>query len=197
MSKLLAQYELFKRVVDLSGDIVECGVFKGASFVRLAMFRNLLCHNAGKQLIGFDTFGTFPGTDYEPDRPYLKSFTAAAGDQSISIEQLRKVLHQNSCGMDVNLVKGDICKTVPQFCQDNPALKISLLNLDTDIYEPATTILHYLYPRIVPGGVLMLDDYGVFPGETQAVNEYFKDADIEIQSFPFGEVPSFIVKPEG
>ena len=52
----------------------------------------------------------------------------------------------------------------------------------------------YLYPRIVKGGILILDDYGTFPGETKAVDEYFKDKDIKIKKFPFAATPSFIIK---
>ena len=41
ISKILAHYELYKKVIDLPGEIVECGIFKGASFARFAMFREL------------------------------------------------------------------------------------------------------------------------------------------------------------
>ena len=83
---------------------------------------------------------------------------------------------------------------IPAYLEKHPELKISLLNLDTDIYEPAVVILKYLYPRIVQGGILILDDYGVFPGETQAVDEYFVDHNIIIQKLPFCMTPSYIIK---
>jgi len=67
--------------------------------------------------------------------------------------------------------------------------EISLLNLDTDVYEPAVTILENLYPRIVKGGILILDDYGIFPGETKAAEEYFKDKKVEIKKFSFSTPP--------
>jgi hypothetical protein len=93
------------------------------------------------------------------------------------------------------LVKGDINKTVPQFVQDHPNLEVALINLDTDIYEPSLTILRHLFPKLVSGGVLILDDYGIHKGETAAVNEYFKDMNVKIRKFPFVENPSYIVKP--
>ncbi len=49
-----------------------------------------------------------------------------------------------------------------------------------------------MYPRIVKGGILILDDYGEWPGETKAVNDYFKDQDVTIQKFPFYQFPSYI-----
>src|SRR4030095_13187907 len=100
------------------------------------------------------------------------------GGVSISVDQLYEVLHHKKIE-NVELIKGDVTKTIPAYLKDNPHLKISLLNMDTDVYEPAVTILEELYPRIVRGGVLIADDYGVFPGETKAIDDYFKDKDVE------------------
>jgi len=95
----------------------------------------------------------------------------------------------------VDLIEGDITETVPSYVKANPELKISLLNLDTDIYEPAVTILEHLYPKITKGGILMLDDYGTHPGETKAVDEYFKNKTVEIKKFSFAMTPCYIIKP--
>jgi len=73
-------------------------------------------------------------------------------------------------------------------------MKISILNLDVDIYEPTVTILEHLYPLISPGGILVLDDYNTFHGETNAVNEYFKGKNIVINKPIFDLTPYFIVK---
>ena len=75
--------------------------------------------------------------------------------------------------------------------EQNPQLKISLLNLDVDIYEPSVTVLEHLYPRIVEGGILILDDYGTFPGETKAVDDYFatKGVEAKVLTFPFCMTP--------
>jgi len=94
----------------------------------------------------------------------------------------------------VELVEGDVTKTLPQYIKEHPEFKISLLNLDVDIYEPSKVILQELYPRVVKGGVIILDDYGIFPGETTAVDDYFKGQDIKIRKFPFCMTPSYIVK---
>ena len=194
ISKVIAHYELYKMVINLSGDIVECGIFKGASFVRFAMIREILGNPSSKKLIGFDCFGKFPKTKFKHDKKALKDWTAVAGDQSISRKDLIDVLEHKDCSINFDLVEGDITETVPTYVDEHPELKISLLNLDTDIYEPAVTILKYLWPKIISGGVLILDDYGVFPGETKAVDEYFAGIDVKIQKFPFSKTPSFIIK---
>ena len=60
--------------------------------------------------------------------------------------------------------------------------------------SPAVTILKYLYPRIVKGGILILDNYNDFPGETKAVDEYFKNKNVILHHFPFSMPPTYIIK---
>ena len=194
ISKLLAHYELFKMVNHLPGHVLECGVFKGASLTRFAAFRDLLGSPFSKQIIGFDTFGTFPDTLYPADIAVRERFINDAGTQSIGADQLREVLERQGTGRNLELVEGDITVTVPKYVETHPELRISLLNLDTDIYEPAKIILEYLYPRIVRGGLLVLDDYGTFPGETDAVDEYFADRAVKIEKLPLAMTPCFIRK---
>jgi len=194
LSKILAHYELFKMAKDLPGAMVECGVFKGASFVRFAGFRNLFGNPFSHKLIGFDIFGAFPETNFDEDKKYRDNFVKDAGEQSISKEQLIEILNKKGIDKNVELVEGDVVKTIPDYLKKNPHLKISLLNLDTDIYEPAVTILEHLWPRIVRGGVLILDDYGTFPGETKAVDDFFKDKSVKILKFPFAMTPCYIIK---
>jgi len=194
IGRLLAHYELFKMVSNIPGAIVECGVFKGASLARFAMFRELIENTHSKKIIAFDTFGKFPKTKFSQDENELKLFFKEAGKESISKPQLMKVLNKKKIEKNIELVKGDITKTVPQYLKSHPELRISLLNLDTDVYEPAVTILENLYPRIVKGGILILDDYGIFPGETKAAEEYFKDKKVEIKKFSFSTPPCYVVK---
>ena len=180
-SKFIAHYEAFRKIRNLPGVIVECGVFKGVSLVRFATFRNLFGNAFSTKIIGFDIFGEFPETKFEEDVKFRNKFIEQAGNESISTEQLIEVLKNKGIEKNVELVKGDITKTVPEYLEKNPQLKIALLNLDTDIYEPVVTILENLFPRIVKGGILLLDDYATFPGETKAVDEYFKGKNVKIK----------------
>ncbi len=194
LSKTVAHLDLYRRILDLPGHLVECGVFKGASLARFAMFRALFEAQHSRRLIGFDIFGAFPATEHKGDQPLREKFIASAGDQSIGIDQLKSVLEHKGANKNIDLVAGDICKTVPDYVAKHPELKIALLNLDTDIYEPAVTVLEHLYPRIVPGGILIIDDYGTFPGETEAVDKYFAGRSVRIQKFPYAMTPAFLVK---
>ncbi len=195
LSKVLAHYELFKATMDLPGHIVECGVFKGASLLRFAMMRELFLNAPAKRIVGFDAFGAFPETnEFEGDKLYREQFIEDSGESGISVEQLREVLEHKGVGANVDLVRGDVCQTVPQYIAQHPEIRVSLLNLDTDVYEPAVTVFEHFWPRIVKGGILILDDYNVFPGETQAAEDFFKDKGITIRKFPFAVTPCYIVK---
>jgi len=195
LSKVFAQYELFKMISGLPGAVVECGVFKGASLARFAMMRSLFGGDTSRRIIAFDAFGRFPETAFADDIAWRRMFVDTAGEEGVSVGQMREILARKGCGDNVTLVEGDITKTLPQYCAEHPELRVALVNLDTDIHEPAVVVLDHLWPRLVSGGVMILDDYGVVPGETKAVDEYFAGSGMRIRKFDFAATPSFIVKP--
>ncbi|MFC1989895.1 TylF/MycF/NovP-related O-methyltransferase [Chloroflexota bacterium] len=195
ISKMLAQWELFKMVLDVPGDVVECGVFKGASLARFAAFRQILGPAHGKKLIGFDLFTDFAVPKGQNDKAAIAPFVKEAGSQAISVEQMMQVLEHKNCAENVDLVAGDICETIPKYVEQHPQLIISLLNLDVDLYEPAVTVLEYLFPLIRKGGILLTDSYS-FPGETKAVDEYLKahHSELRVTKLPFCHTPCYVVK---
>ncbi len=194
ISRILAHYELFKRTVGLPGAVVEFGVFKGTSLIRFIMFRDILGNSFSRKIIGFDTFSRYPNVVHELDKEHMKDFINKAGWESISKDQLIQVLNSAGVSENIELVEGDICETAPKFIKDNECLKVSLINLDTNFYLPTKVALEYFWPRLTKGGILLLDDYGIVYGETEAVDEYFADKNVKIEKLPFSMKPFFIVK---
>lgn len=194
IAKFAAHLELFKRTVELPGAIVECGVFKGASLARFATFRQLFGGVHSKPIIAFDVFGPFPESTYSDDADARSTFVAEAGSESISVSDMERVLQHKQIRDNIELVAGDLTRTLPDFVRRNPELRVCLLNLDTDLYAPARVILDELWPRVVPGGVVLLDDYGVFAGESAAVDEYFRDGGVTFLKLPWAHSPTYIVK---
>lgn len=194
MARLLAHYELYKLTLNLPGDIFEFGVFKGVSFLRFIMFHQLFEVENSRKIIGFDTFDHFPETNFEQDRKELDLFIQeTGGGKSITKQDLEKAIaHKGFSNYD--LIKGDILETLPAYLEKNPGQKISLLNIDTDIYEPAKCIIDHLAERVVKGGIIVFDDYGVFPGETAVADEYCERNGYTLKKFPFSNVPSYLVK---
>ena len=193
-AKVLAHYELYKRTLDLEGDLVECGVFKGVSLSRFWILRHLLGPE-DRKILGFDVFGKFPEGSYAPDVEVRRRFVAAAGETGLTEDQVMAMLSNKGPTDHVELVSGDVTRTARRYVEEHPELRIALLNLDTDLYEPAKAVLEALFPRIVRGGILMVDNYGVFPGETQAAREFLGRGGLELEALPFSRVPAFVVKP--
>ena len=63
IGKLLNHFEIYKKILDKPGDVLEFGVFKGTSFMRLLYFRDLLENETSRKIIGFDIFGKFPSSE--------------------------------------------------------------------------------------------------------------------------------------
>lgn len=192
LAKAMAQYELYKSILGLPGDVVECGVFKGASLIRWATFREALESQNSRMIVGFDAFGKFPASGDARDRKFAVAWEEAAGT-GISMDELTTVMNQKGFQNYV-LDMGDICETVPQYVHDHPQMKIALLHVDVDVYRPTKTVLDHLYDKVVRGGLIVFDDYGTLPGETQAVDEFFAGKDVLIEKLGIGHIPSFVRK---
>jgi len=193
IGKIMVHYELYKKIINLPGAVVECGVFKGSSLIRWATFRELLENKFSRNLIGFDVFGDFPETDFEADKKLREDFVVKSGGP-VSIDELENIFAFKNIE-NFELLKGNVLQTIPEYLENNPQLRISLLHVDIDVYEPAKVILDSFWKYIVPGGIMVLDDYGIFPGETKAVDEFIADKKIIIRKFPFGHSSaSYIVK---
>lgn len=192
IQKLIAHYEIYKKIINLPGAVVECGVFKGASLIRFAQFRDMLESVYSRKIIGFDIFGRFPQGGVKEDDEFIANFEAQAGD-GIPIEALYEVLsYKGICNVD--LVKGDVTKTIPDYIEKNKELKISLLHVDVDVYAPTKTILERLWSHVVPGGIVVFDDYGTVYGETKAVDEFFSEKKVDFIKLPISHIPTFIIK---
>lgn len=191
IGKLIAHYELYKSIVNKPGQIVECGVFKGNSLKRWCFFRELLETRYARKVIGFDTFGVFPPSNSVEDSINLEKFLAEAGNSSCTKAELEKQLKEQNLDNLVDLVEGNVMKTIPDYVSKNPELRIALLHLDVDVYEPTKIALEYLFPRMVNNGIVVLDNYGIFHGENKAVEEYFKGNLPEIKKFGMSRTPCY------
>ncbi len=144
LNKFLAHYELYKSIVNLPGDVLELGVYKGASLIRLATFRDLLENDFSRKIIGFDAFGNFPRENIylKEDNQFIEDFERSGGS-GISKKELEWVL--SAKGFDnLELFKGNVFRTLPNFIKENPAIRISLLHLDMDVKEPTEFALELL-----------------------------------------------------
>lgn len=193
-SKILTHLEFFKQTSNVRGEIVEIGIFKGNSFFRWIKFRDLLEQTNSRKIIGFDIFGDFPEAKFEGDKHNRDAFVAETnGGESISLEEINELLNQQGLNKNVDIVEGDILVTLDIYLDKNPHLKISLLHIDVDLYEPTKHILEKLFDKVTKGGIIIFDDYGAFAGTNKAVDDFFRN-NVEIKKLPFSHAISYIVK---
>lgn len=192
--KLLAHFELYKRIIDLPGDVLEFGVYKAASLIRFATFRHALEALRSRNIVGFDAFGEFPTSDIKKsaDQDFIERFECAGGP-GLTIEEVYAALEHKGLRANIELVGGDIRDTLPQYLGSHPQTKIALLHLDLDVFEPTYFALENLWERVVPGGLVIIDDYNTVKGATDAVDQFFGNQ-LRIQKLSISHVPAFIEK---
>lgn len=185
MTSVERLYDLYKSVefivkAGIPGVFVECGVWRGGAMMMVA--KTLLSLGAtGRQLQLYDTFEGHPkGLDEKLDVDIFGSVAAAEwyeGWGAVPVDEVRDNLSSTTYPMEhIQLVKGRVEKTL----YSNAPHEIALARLDTDWYESAKIELEILWPRIVRGGFLIIDDYGHYKGQRQAVDEYFKDQPVKL-----------------
>lgn len=195
LGNILAHYELYKKILNLPGDVIELGVFKGASLIQFATFRELLENEKSRRIVGFDVFGKFPQPEFiKSDKQFVDEWNKQHTGEFLNKEELYKSLKLKGMN-NVELVAGDISETIDEYLAINPHTRISLLHIDVDIYESTKIGLSKLINRVVKGGVIIFDDYATIEGETVAVDEFLSDKEYIIQKFPFSHAkPSYIIK---
>lgn len=158
----------------IPGAVVECGVWRGGQIMAAAMADNGHRH--------YWLYDTFEGMQS------VSEHDVRNGKHATESLKWRKGGHEgrNWCRADLDdvqtnvwsvvdpsrthFVKGDVCETLQE--SDLPD-EIALLRLDTDFYLSTKIELEVLYPRLVSGGYLVVDDYHSWDGARKAVDEYF------------------------
>jgi hypothetical protein len=167
----------------IPGAIVECGVWRGGSMLIVA-HTLLELGQTDRDLFLFDTFETMPPPgERDVDvwgTPAADSFEAALASPVYAYlpeNEVRRLMVATGYPEErLHFVKGMVEDTIPHSAPDG----IALCRLDTDWYESTAHEMAHLYPRIAAGGVLLIDDYGLYMGAKQAVDEYIEDHDLGV-----------------
>jgi O-methyltransferase len=170
---LIALYRLVQRVnkLGLPGDIVECGVWNGGSAALMGLADGQNTHSYKNRMLWlFDSFQGLP-------RPTEK-------DGNVE----RENYFEGWCKGDVNRVRRifaklgvspDVVRIVPGWFENtlrnSPVDCIAILHIDADWYESVKLVLDVFYDKVVPGGFIILNDYGTWPGCNQAVDDFFAE----------------------
>jgi hypothetical protein len=201
LAKFLVRYEIFKRILPVNGSIVEAGVLRGGGLFTWAKLSAIFEPvNHTRKIIGFDTFAGFPSV-HEKDQLGDSSHLRVGGLEADSYDDILNGIRLYDLNRPVGhipkieLVKGDIAVTMPQYVRDNPHLVVSLLYLDVDLYEPTKVALQTVLERMPKGSIIVFDELNakMFPGETSAVHDVIGIKNLRIERFPTDSYVSYAV----
>tara|TARA_Y100000768_G_scaffold188360_2_gene141113 strand:- start:1398 stop:2153 length:756 start_codon:yes stop_codon:yes gene_type:complete len=170
---------------NIDGEIVECGVWKGGSCMAVAI-KLMELEQKTREIWLYDTFeGMTEPTNHDIeietgkkgkelldgiDKNTDKYNMWAYAPKEVVINNMKKTRYPTD---NIKYITGNVEKTL----KERKPKKIALLRLDTDWYESTKAELEELYPHVVNGGIIIIDDYGHFEGAKRAVDEYFEKED--------------------
>jgi len=201
--KLLHRFEHFLKIKDLPGDIVEIGVFKGSGVSSFMKFIEIYCPNSNKKVVGFDIFDTIEAKeilekDSDIDKDNMLVVYDRVKSDDLTIESVTKRLEQTKIDSNkYKLIKGDVQHSIPKFLDENLGFRISLLYIDVDLDRPTYYSLKYLWDRILPGGVILFDEYEYHKfSESTGVERFLKEVglDYDIKSTNWVAPTAFMIK---
>jgi O-methyltransferase len=184
---------------NIPGEIVECGVWKGGSMMATA--RALVKLQATqRKLFLFDTFeGMTPPQEVDRSvkgQSALKMLETEPKDGSwfwaiAPLDGVKQVMQSTGYPSEnINYVKGPVEETIPEKAPE----KIALLRLDTDWFQSTYHEMTHLYPRLVAGGVLIIDDYGYWEGARRAIDQYFAEKNLMVLLHRIDDTGRMLVK---
>jgi len=197
VTEIVTRIKIFEKILDVQGDIIECGTFQGNNLMLFAHLSSIFePYSFNRKIYGFDTFEGFKSiSKYDPKDINENTFSNANLNilkKAINLFDLnRSVGHINK----INIIKGDATKTIPNFYKKNKNLLISLLYIDFDIFEPTKTALDVFTSSVVKGGIIVFDqiNYDKFRGESLAFKNYFKSNKYKLRKFNHDPFIGYII----
>lgn len=200
VTNYITSIELFKKIINVKGSIVECGVYKGSSLMLYYHLSSIFEPYAlNRKIIGFDTFEGFRSISEKDsklaDESTFSDTSYEILQKSIELNDKNRVLsHIPKC----EIIKGDATATIPKYKEDNPHLVVALLYIDFDIYEPTKVAINELLPLVPKGGIVVFDELNSkkWSGETEAFKECLELHSIKLQKFYFDPWPAYYIVGE-
>jgi hypothetical protein len=180
LSRILFINELYHKILNLHGSIVELGTRYGPNLALFTSLRGIYePFNHNRKVIAFDTFEGFPKVTEEDKN---QKFDWKEHDYSVPENYelfLEDVLTLHESGAPLSnikkydLVKGDATITIKEYLKKRQETIIALAFFDFDIYKPTKECLEAIIPHLTKGAVIGFDEINVqeWPGETAALRD--------------------------
>lgn len=201
LSRVLLIAELYKKIVNVHGSLLEFGVRWGQNLALWTSLRGIYePYNYNRKIVGFDTFSGFT----EPNERDGDNDAARAGSYGVTSgyeEYLDRILAYHESESPIShikkyeLVVGDASLTLPEYLERCPETIVALAYFDFDLYEPTYNCLQLISDRLVKGSVVAFDELNCqyFPGETIAVQEALGLRNCRLQRLNYGVHQAFMV----
>jgi len=189
LSRLLFFYEIYKKIVNVHGIIIEFGTRWGQTISLFSALRGIFePFNRIRKIVAFDTFSGHVGMSEKDGSDHScagESFSVPSKYEEYleNILKLQEEFNPISHLKKFELVKGDVVQTLPAYLKRHPETIISLAVFDMDIYTPTKAVLKTIKPYLCKHSVLVFDELcdDVFPGETVALREVMNTCEVQIQ----------------
>jgi hypothetical protein len=201
LSKMLFMNDLYKKIVDVHGIVVEFGVRWGNNLALFESFRGIYePFNHNRKIVGFDSFEGFPSIHEKDGRSDIVTIGAYSVTTRYQ-EYLEKILDYHEQESPIShikkyqVVKGDASTEIDKYLNEHPETIVALAYFDFDVYEPTKKCLEAIKDHVTKGTVIgfdQLNDHD-FPGETLALKEVFGLGKYKIRKSPYSSVQSFII----
>ena len=180
--------KIAEKAKNISGDIVECGVWRGGMIAGIAE----LLGTKSKYFL-YDSFEGLPEAK-EIDGTSAKEWQNNSEGEHYYDNCKAEINFANEAmtksSVDFELIKGWFENTVPYHKHE----KISILRLDADWYDSTIICLKHLFPKVVSGGIIIIDDYYVWEGCTKAVHDYLSEIKSSCRIYQLDNKVAYIVK---
>ena len=185
-NKMTKKIELFIETKNLVGDILEFGVFKGASVALWLKLINMYEPNSISKVIGFDYFDSEKLLNdlLGLNKNMMNNVVNRSDKNELSIENITNKLSHFDNSKYI-LVKGDAVNTSKTFVEKNPSLKIKILYMDLDVGEPTYEILIHMWNNVCVNGIVVFDEYAYHQwDESIGVDKFLKTIKGKYEQFP-------------
>lgn len=198
LTRILFMDELYKKIVNVHGVVMEFGVRWGQNLALFSEFRALYePYNYNRKIIGFDTFEGFPSVHKKDGEQEFGGYAVIPGYE----KYLEQILDYHNSENPIphikkyELIKGDAIVEAERYLEKNPQTIVALAYFDFDIYEPTKVCLELIKNYIAKGSVIGFDELNRedFPGETIALNEVLGLRNIKIRRSIYSRVNSYII----
>lgn len=200
ITRLLVCHELFKKIKNIHGSIIQVGVLDGNKLFSFAHFSEIYePRNYTRKIYGFDTFDNYAEHSQSNKDKSLKRGTRSAPFDYKGLQD-HVELFNRSCLFSqfdkIELIKGDVVKTIPSFLKTNKHIVCSLLDLSISLYKPELATLKNLWPRMPKGSIVLMGSLGHYdsPSATNMLQDTLKISNLKIQRFDFATKHSYFIK---